>query len=90
MTEPNELQVPWIRSGTGATPAEGGCVMQMVSWIADNEWIDSPPCVHPVIRSLAIYVNDELPDDERQKLLDLIPRMMNTNVEDEALTGPKF
>ena len=80
------LDVPFIRSGVGETPADGGCVMQMADWVHRNEWTDEPPCVHPVIRHLAIVVNDRLPDDERQKLLDLIPRMMDTNTGDEALT----
>lgn len=78
--------VPFIREGVGETPADGGCVMQMADWIERREWTDKPPCVHPVIRSFAIAVNDRLDDTERQKLLDLIPRMMNTNTGDEALT----
>jgi len=82
----NELQVPWIRSGVGEAPGDGGCVMQITDWIYRNKWTDEPPCVHPVIRHLAIYINDNLADEERQKLLDLIPRMMNTTSDDEALT----
>jgi len=78
--------IPYLRKNTGETPAEGGCIMQVIDWIDRHEWSDDPPCVHPVIRSLAIHVNDNLPDDERQKLLDLAPRMMGTNTGDEALT----
>ena len=78
--------VPFLRSGTGSTPSEGGCVLQVADWIHRREWTDSPPCVHPVLRSFAITVNDRLPDDERQKLLDLIPRLLNTNTGDEVLT----
>ena len=61
--------------------------MQVIDWIDRNEWTDKPPCVHPVIRELAIYVNDRLPDDERQKLLDLGPRMSGTAGGDDSLTG---
>ena len=60
--------------------------MQVIDWIDRNEWTDSPPCVHPVICDLAIYVNDRLPDDERQKLLDLGPRMSGTAGGDDTLT----
>lgn len=81
-------EVPWLRSGAGVTPAEGGCVMQIVDWIHRNEWTDDPPCVHPVIRHFAIAVNDQLDDEGRQRLLDLVPRMMNTAVtpDDDGLT----
>ena len=78
--------VPWLRSGTGATPADGGCIMQVVDWIHRGQWTDSPPCVHPVIQRLAIVANDSLDDEGRQKLLDLAPRMMNTASEDRKLS----
>ena len=79
-------QVPWLRSGTGATPKDGGCIMQVIDWIHRNQWTDRPPCVHPVIQRLAIRANDSLPDDQRQKLLDLAPRMMGTASEDTRLS----
>lgn len=78
--------VPWLRSGVGKTPQDGGCIMQVIDWIHRERWTDAPPCVHPVIRCLAIYVNDHADDETRQKLLDLAPRMMNTYSKDEALT----
>src|SRR6516165_6729745 len=78
--------VPHLRSGVGKTPSEGGCIMQVIDWISSNSWTDNPECVHPVLRSLAIRVNDSLGDDERQKLLDLAPRLMNTNSNDKQLS----
>jgi hypothetical protein len=79
--------VPWLRAGTGSAPADGGCVMQIVDWVSRNEWTDAPPCVHPVIRGLAIEVNDRLDDESRQRLLDLVPRMIDTARDgDVALT----
>jgi hypothetical protein len=71
--------VPHLRSGIGQTPADGGCILQVVDWIDRQGWTDQPECVHPVLRKLAIYVNDQLPDGERQKLLDLTGRLMGTN-----------
>lgn len=71
--------VPWLRSGVGNTPDEGGCVMQIVSWIHNHGWTDDPVCVHQIIRGWAISANDKLPDDERQELLKLVPRLMGTN-----------
>ena len=77
--------VPWLRSGTGSTPVDGGCIMQVIDWIDRNKWSDSPPCVHPVLRALAIRANDTLGDGERQRLLDLAPRLMGTASDDRVL-----
>lgn len=82
----NELAVPFLRSGTGTTPADGGCIMQVIDWLDNAGWTDNPECVHPVFRSLGIHLNDTLPDAERQMLLDLAPRLMGTNTGDGALT----
>jgi hypothetical protein len=60
--------------------------MQVIDWISSNNWTDKPECVHPVLRSLAIRVNDSLGNNERQKLLDLAPRLMNTNATDNQLS----
>src|SRR5690349_17721027 len=78
--------VPWLRSGTGQTPKDGGCIMQVIDWIDRNEWTDRPPCVHPVIQQLAILANDSLDDAGRQQLLTLAPRMMNTASPDKRLS----
>jgi len=80
------LPVPWLRSGTGRTPAEGGCILQVIDWIDRNQWTDHPVCVHPAIAKVAIRANDTLPDGERQKLLDLAPRIMGTAGGDNRLS----
>lgn len=85
-TEVEVPAVPFLRRGAGKTPVEGGCIMQVISWIHDGSWTDEPPCVHPVIRHLAIRVNDRLDDADRQALIDLGPRMSGTAGGDEALT----
>jgi hypothetical protein len=60
--------------------------MQVVDWIDRHEWTDDPPCVHPVLQRLAIGANDSLNDEERQKLLDMAPRLMNTASTDKRLS----
>jgi hypothetical protein len=60
--------------------------MQVVDWIHSGGWSDSPDCVHPVLRVLAIRANDTLADDGRQKLLDLTPRLMGTASTDRELS----
>lgn len=72
------MQVPWLRKGKGESPQDGGCILQVIDWIDRCEWTDDPPCVHPVLASLAIRVNDCTSDEQRQKLLALAPRLMGT------------
>lgn len=73
-----ELVVPWLRAGPGVSPKYGGCVLQILSWVTTGEWTDDPPGVHPVIRHAAISANDCATDEDRQQLLDLGPRILNT------------
>lgn len=70
--------VPFLRKGMGATPDQGGCILQVIDWIHRGKWTDHPPCVLPVLGNAAIYANDVSDDEDRQKLLDLAPRLMNT------------
>ena len=82
----NIESVPFLRRGVGSTPAEGGCIMQVVDWIDSQGWSDRPNCVHPVLQKLAVYANDALPVGERQKLLDLTGRLMGTNTGDKEMS----
>lgn len=79
--------VPFLRKGVGDTPEEGGCILQVVDWIHRHEWTDSPPCVHPLLRPLAIKANDCVGDGERQRLLDLVPRLTGTATADPLLAA---
>lgn len=79
------LQVPWLREGKGDSPAEGGCIMQVIDWIDRCEWTDEPPCVHPILASIAITANDLSSDRQRQRLLALAPRLMRTDSADPKL-----
>ena len=74
-----KLNVPFLRRGSGLRPSEGGCIMQVVDWIHNGTWTDSPRCVHLGLRTLAINVNDTVDDGERQRLLDLAPRLIGTD-----------
>ena len=77
----SDHDVPFLKRGTGQTPRDGGCIMQVVSWIAhDGEWTDCPRCVLQLFKDLSIEVNDSATDAERQRLLDLAPRLMNTQI----------
>lgn len=78
-------EVPWLRSGVGKTPGEGGCIMQVIDWIDRQGWTDRPLCVHPLLARVAIQANDALDDERRQQLLDLVPRLMGTANDDKVL-----
>jgi hypothetical protein len=56
--------------------------MQVVDWISTGGWSDTPRCVHMHIQAAAVIANDSETNEGRQKLLDLIPRMMGTNNQD--------
>src|SRR5215472_14084609 len=72
--------MPGLIGGAGQYPAAGACVMQAVAWLATSgqKWTDEPDCAHPVIRRVAIWVNDSVSDKHRRGLWPLVPRIMGT------------
>lgn len=72
-------QIPWLRQGYGNAPANGGCIMQVIDWISTGGFSDRPSCVNPALQVIAIKTNDLSSDEDRQKLLDLAPRLMGTS-----------
>lgn len=71
--------LPPLRRGVGATPDNGGCLMQVVNYLARGIWTDSPARnVHPALQRAAIMVNDAICDDCRPRLWPLVPRLMKT------------
>lgn len=64
--------------GTHATPEEGRCAMEWVSYLAGEPHSDSPSCVSPVLRALCISLNDGLPDEPRQRLRPYLARTIGT------------
>ena len=78
--------MPNLRHGSGETPKDGGCLIQIAGWLNDGvSWTDKTPCVHPVFRRLGINFNDWFDDTDRQKLLAFLPRIIGTGLTgDEA------
>jgi hypothetical protein len=64
--------------GTHATPDEGRCAMEWVSYLAGEGHSDSPACVSPVLRALCISLNDGLPNRPRQRLRPYLTRTIGT------------
>ena len=67
-------------SGQGDVKNGELCVMQMIDYATTGKTTDFPECVSPVIRRLAIRLNDRIRDDaERRALLwPLLPMMVGT------------
>lgn len=70
MTIPAGL--PLLRGGTGDTPKDGGCLVQVASYLRDGRsWTDDPAWLHPTIAIAAMAVNDRVPDGWRPVLAPL-------------------
>jgi hypothetical protein len=65
--------VPVLSAGRHRNPRKGACFMEMASFLAGERWSDHPTCTHPLLASLARLVNDSLPDEERGRIIGLIP-----------------
>src|SRR6266511_2614383 len=52
--------------------------MEAVAWFADEPHSAAPRCVSPVLISFGDRGNDGLPDERRQRLVPLIPRLVGT------------
>lgn len=80
MTTPDLM--PLLRVGTGDTPANGGCLVQVASYLHDGKsWDDNTPCVHPTLRQVAIQMNDVMGDKQRQRLAPLAADLVGTGPE---------
>jgi hypothetical protein len=64
--------------GTHATPEDGRCAMEWVSFIAGEPHSDDPSCVSPVLRAYCTTLNDSLEDAPRQRLRAYLARTIGT------------
>lgn len=77
----NELKLPPLVSGNHAGgPEHGLCAMEMVAFMEGLPHSDQPECTCNVLRGLTITINDLMPDDQRQKLLPVLPELVDTVV----------
>src|SRR5579872_4097472 len=71
-----ELTRRQLDHGGHASLEEGMCVMEAVAWVAGEPWSDHPECVSPVIGAFMRQWNDDLDDEGRQRLKELIPLLV--------------
>jgi len=79
-------------AGKGNRDDGTACWMSMISWANGEIWTDKSECVAPEIRSLAIWVNDNLPtDDDRRRVI--MPHWMTpagTRTDDPYVTARRL
>jgi hypothetical protein len=79
--------MPVLSDGSHENPSQGACVMEYASILAGEEFTDNPMCSHKNVTHIAQLVNDLLPPDERHRILEHLPRIMNTRIDDLVLSN---
>jgi hypothetical protein len=64
--------------GPHATPEDGRCAMEWVSYLAGEQHSDQPACVSPVLRAFCMALNDSLEEAPRQRLRPYLGRTIGT------------
>jgi len=59
--------------------------MEFASYLAGERWSDHPSCTHPLLATLARNVNDQMSDEGRQRLLELVPSVVGLTSADPAV-----
>jgi hypothetical protein len=76
--DPAKLDLITLDKGAHDTPGDGLCLMEAVAYLAGEPHTDRPKCVSPVLGAYGRALNDILPQDRRQQLIPLIPRIVGT------------
>lgn len=72
--------VPRLSAGSHTSPEDGACIMEMVSFLAGEEWSDLPSCTNTTLARVAQRVNDSVEDRNRHLILKDFDRLFNTRV----------
>jgi hypothetical protein len=73
-----------IKAGSHKLPSEGSCTMEIACLAGGFGWrgVKSenylPKCMSRVIGAYVIWLNDAMPDDQRQRLMAFVPRLTST------------
>lgn len=82
--------IPVLSHGGHSNPKNGACVMEMVSFIAGEEWSDRPATVYDTLAEIARRTNDFVSDDNRSVIADLIPRFIGTDKLKDHVTPTQY
>jgi hypothetical protein len=64
--------------GSHPTREQGVCAMEMTAWLAGLPHTDRPRRTSEMIASYVRHLNDNSPDDVRQRLIPFVPRLIDT------------
>ena len=67
-----------LKSGAHRRREDGVCLLEAAAWIAGEPHSDKPGCVCPILAAFGRRLNDVVPDDLRQELVPLLPKMIGT------------
>ena len=67
-----------LTSGSHASADDGRCAMEWVAYLAGEPHSDQPVCVSPMLKEFCIKLNDNLPDDQRQRMRPYLARTIGT------------
>ena len=67
-----------LSEGSHKDPSEGMCFMEMVSFLAGEEWSDSPACASPSLSFFGQSGNDRMGQSKRDMLQLYVPKMIGT------------
>ena len=67
-----------LSEGSHENPSEGMCFMEMVSFLAGEEWSDRPACASPVLSRFCVVGNDQMDQSKRDRLQLYVPKMIGT------------
>lgn len=77
-------QLPQLDSGAHNEGSGSLCAMEMVAFMERLPHSDTPECTCPVLASYVRTMNDNMNDEQRQKLLPILPMLVGT-VNDELV-----
>lgn len=78
LTNGLDIDDVYLATGIHNAPRDGACLLEAVSFFAEEEWTDHPGCVSEVLAAFGRSWNDALPATERQRLKVYIPRLIDT------------
>ncbi len=74
--------VPVLSAGKHRNARKGACFMEYASVLAGESWSDHPECTHELLSAAARGVNDRTSDDNRSRLVPLIPSVIGLTSDD--------
>ena len=84
MTNKNGL-IFHLAKGAHKSPQQGVCAMEAVAFLAREPHSDRPQCACPVIAAYVRLVNDSMSDDQRQRLVPYLPRIIGSRSPEHEL-----